>query len=346
VDAGHVDTVETDVAVVGGGPAGAAAAIACAEAGLRVHLFEREMFAGERPGETLHPGIEPLFAQLGIDQRIACVVGARHQGVWVDWGGTRHFEAYGADADGAWQGFQVSRAAFDAMLLARARELSATVLQPCAVSGVQTLDRRIVGLETSAGRFSPRMLVDATGRSRWLARMLGVAAPPRSPRLVARYGYVEGSCPARDAAPALTGDASGWLWIAMVRPGVYQWTRVTAKGRRPEPDWIPEGLRGLTPLGPSRGADVTWRIAEPVACSNWFIVGDAAATLDPTSSHGVLKALLSGMTAGRLIAGVLRTAVPPAEAASVYQQWLSGWFANDALQLAGFYRRLGVPGFG
>ena len=42
----------------------------------------------------------------------------------------------------------------------------------------------------------------------------------------------------------------------------------------------------------------TWRMAERMAGAGWFIVGDAAATLDPTSSHGVLKALLSGMTAG------------------------------------------------
>src|SRR5262249_51602234 len=63
--------IDTDVAVIGGGPGGSAAAITCAARGWRVHLFERATFAGadfagDRPGETLHPGVEPVLAQLGV----------------------------------------------------------------------------------------------------------------------------------------------------------------------------------------------------------------------------------------------------------------------------------------
>jgi flavin-dependent dehydrogenase len=86
-------------------------------------------------------------------------------------------------------------------------------------------------------------------------------------------------------------------------------------------------------------------MASEVARSRWFIVGDAAAILDPTSSHGVLKALLSGITAGHLIAAVLAGTVPAAEAATVYHEWLAGWFAKDAAKLSGFYRELGVSDF-
>jgi len=112
--------VDADVVVVGGGPAGSAAAIACAARGLSVVLCERERPGRERPGETLHPGIEPLFEQLGIADRLAQVVGARHAGIWIEWGGPRRFEAFGGDASGQWSGFQVWRADFDALLLARA----------------------------------------------------------------------------------------------------------------------------------------------------------------------------------------------------------------------------------
>jgi 2-polyprenyl-6-methoxyphenol hydroxylase-like FAD-dependent oxidoreductase len=76
--AGHIDA---DVAVVGGGPGGAATAIACATRGKRVVLIERDLFARERPGETLHPGVEPLLKQLGMADRLRSVVGARHDGI-------------------------------------------------------------------------------------------------------------------------------------------------------------------------------------------------------------------------------------------------------------------------
>ena len=62
---------EVDVVVVGGGPAGSAAALWCVRQGLRVVLLEREQFPRHRPGETLLPGVEPIFAQLGVAEAIA-----------------------------------------------------------------------------------------------------------------------------------------------------------------------------------------------------------------------------------------------------------------------------------
>jgi flavin-dependent dehydrogenase len=343
--------IDTDVAIVGGGPAGSAAAISCAERGLRVHLFERGAFEGsgfsdDRPGETLHPGIEPVLVQLGVAEDLDAVVGARHEGIWIDWAGVRRFQPFGRDAAGPWRGFQVSRAAFDTMLLARAQAVGATIVQPCRVLGLRFDGKRVIGVATEIGSVSARFVVDATGRSHWIARRLRVAQPACSPRLIARYGYARGSCPERDAAPALVGDRSGWIWTARIGDSLYQWIRVTTINDRPDAAWLPEELCGLAPLGPTRGADVTWRIADRVASSGWFMVGDAAAVLDPTSSHGVLKALLSGIAAAHLIDAVMATKLPPTEAAAIYQSWLKEWFANDAAHLFAFYGNIGMRGFG
>ena len=117
---------DADVVVIGGGPAGSATAISCATRGLRTILFERELFARERPGETLHPGVEPLLAQLGVADRLEQVVGARHRGIWIEWNGARRFEPFGGDASGPWAGFQVWRQDFDALLI-RARKRSASI---------------------------------------------------------------------------------------------------------------------------------------------------------------------------------------------------------------------------
>lgn len=336
MDGRHVDA---DVVVVGGGPAGSAAAIACATRGLSVILCERERIFRDRPGETLHPGAEPLLEQMGLADRLEPFIHARHTGIWVEWNGARRFEPFGSDARGPWSGFHVWRTDFDEMLLARARESGAEVRRPCAVSAVVGEAGEVRGVETAKGSVEARVVVDASGRARWLGRALGVASRARSPRLIARYGYAEGSCPVRDEAPLIAGDASGWTWTARVRDGIYQWTRLSF-GSRPGADWMPDEFRQLRPRARSRGADVTWRMAEEPARPGWFMVGDAAATLDPTSAHGVLKAIMSGMAAGHLIAGVLGGKLPRDKTAAVYRQWLVEWFEKDVHELSRFYRAL------
>ena len=334
--------LDTDVIVVGGGPAGSATAITYAQRGLRVRLFERAVFTGPRPGETLHPGIEPLLRQLGLGDRFRATVGARHPGIWLSWGGERRFQPYGSDKDGPWHGFQVGRAAFDQLLLQQAMELGVTVHQPCAVGQVRVEGQRQVRAFTDAGLVSARIIVDATGRASLLSRRLGVARTAQSRRLMARYGYAAGCRPGADALQELIGDSNGWIWTATVHPGLCAWTRVVADGPRPDPAWVPMALRGLAPVGASRGADVTWRLAARTADPAWFMVGEAACLLDPLSSKGVLRAMMSGIAAGDLIAHVLYGRITASAAATVYQNWLSGWFSQEAGHLETFYREIGL----
>jgi flavin-dependent dehydrogenase len=281
--------------------------------------------------------------QLGVGSRLTSVTGARHAGLWIEWGGSRRFEAFGADDRGAWQGFQVWRADFDAMLLEHARALGARVEQGCAVTDVDLRNGVICGVKSSRGSISARMVVDATGSARLLCRKMHIGSRRRSPPLFARYGYMTGTCPERDDAPLLRGDASGWSWSARVKPELYQWTSVRF-GSTVGGD-IPEEFRALTLLGAPRGADVTWQIADDAAGTNWFMVGDAAASLDPTSSHGVLKALMSGLMAGHLIAASLAEKAPRDVIEKAYSDWVRGWFSADARRLNEFYQKLNAPGF-
>lgn len=326
-----------DVLVVGGGPGGSAAAIGCAAAGLRVVLFERDPPGRGRPGETLHPGAEPLLARLGVWREVSAAGFLRHEGHWVSWAGPARFEPFGRDAEGPWRGLQVWRAEFDAILLARARALGVDVRQPCRVSKPLVEGGRVAGVLTPEGAFRAPFVVDAAGGRRWLTRELGLPVVETSPRLVATYGYVKGECAARDAAPALSADRRGWTWTARVRPGVYAWTRLDLAGRKAEADWLPPELRGLEPLGPARAADVTWRVAAPTAGPGYFLVGDAASVLDPASSHGVLKAIMSGMTAARLIVTAANRRADETQNAQGYDRWLRDWFVRDTERLRGLY---------
>lgn len=331
-----------DVLIVGGGPAGSAAAIACASNGLSTVVCEREVFPRERAGEALHPGVESLLRQLGVADRLEGVTGARFEGVEIDWAGQQRFEAFGADADGPWRGFQVRRAAFDNLLLDRAREAGAEVLQPRAALQPLVEDGRVVGVETDQGEIACRLLIDASGPGRWLQRRLKLPTVERSPPMVVRYGYVTGACPARDAAPSLTGDETGWTWVARVAPGRYQWVRLDLTAGDPSIPPAPiKALEGLSPDGRSRGAEMGWRLTQ-AAGPGWMLAGDAAAMLDPTSSHGVLKALMSGFMAGQTAKAMLDGG--DAEAgATAYRSWVEGWFNTDVQALRGMYARLGAP---
>jgi flavin-dependent dehydrogenase len=124
---------------------------------------------------------------------------------------------------------------------------------------------------------------------------------------------------------------------------VYQWTRLNFDGRRPDSDWRPAELAELEPCQPTRGADVTWRIASYPAGPGYFLVGDAASVLDPASSHGVLKALMSGMYAGYLIVRVLAHGQPALLAIEAFNDWLRDWFKRDVQQLTELYSVLVQP---
>lgn len=329
-----------DVIIIGGGPGGTAAAISCAQRGARVVILEGESFPRHRPGETLHPGIEPLLQQLGVAEQVLQAGFLRHEGNWVQWDGERRFVPFGADAGGPWRGFQVWRAEFDAILLERAKSLGVQVRQPCRAERPILKGNRIAGVVTSDGEIHASFVVDATGRKQWLARKMDLQVNTYSPRLIARFGYVEGDCPIRDDAPAIVADNKGWTWTARVRPQVYQWTRLSFDKEAVEPDWLPEEFRGLKPLGKMSGAEMTWRATAQPAGRGYFLVGDAAAVLDPASSHGVLKAIMSGMMAGHLLPQIIQGKQREDHATAGYCKWIRDWFEHDVGELTKLYSTL------
>lgn len=64
-------TWDFDVAVVGGGPAGAAAASALARSGHRILVLERERFPRFHIGESQLPWINEVLAKIGAEEAVA-----------------------------------------------------------------------------------------------------------------------------------------------------------------------------------------------------------------------------------------------------------------------------------
>lgn len=329
---------------MGGGPAGSATALTLLALGLPVTILERARFPRHRPGETLHPGIEPLLERLGALPSILDARFLRHTGHWVHWAGSARFVGFGRDSRGPWRGYQASRGELDRRLLAVAAGKGAAVLGRAALAP-RVDGSRVIGVGTADGPLDAAYTVDCTGDAQWLSRRLRIATAYHSPPLLARYGYATGRVPACDRLPCLRADGLGWTWIAEVEPGRFHWTRVTRPGDRPPARWLPPPLEETTPQR-SGGADVTWRIGGCTAGPGWFVAGDAAAALDPSSSHGVLRAIMTGMMAGHLVAQALRGEASEASCAHAYRTWLTAWFRHDATALARAYGEANLFGFG
>lgn len=344
----HMPDAYYDLLILGAGPAGSAAAIQAAKAGLRVAVVERAMFPRHRPGETLHPGVEPLLRQLGVAEAVNTAGFERPVGYWVQWGTeSPRYEAYGRDATGEWRGYQADRACFDTILLAAAKAAGARVLQPCQAMRPLLTAGTVTGVQTSSGDFRAALVVDATGRGQWLARHLGLPKTLRSAPLRAFYGYLTGP-PDFARQPWLLGDATGWAWLAPLAPNRLAWVRLWHKIPAQFPS-LTSCLAGL-PLDPVawvpagravRAEDVTWRCAVPPIGPGYLLAGDAATVLDSSAGHGVLKALMSGIMAAHVAQLYLSGTCQP-EPIATYAAWLTDGFTYDVDMLHAWYARLGV----
>jgi flavin-dependent dehydrogenase len=305
-----------DAIVVGGGPAGAGTAGLLAAHGHRVLVLEREKFPRYHIGESLIPGCLPIVEELGLWDRLANLGFTRKYGATLLWGETMGLWDFRfADGGGYEYSYQVRRADFDALLLARAREFGAHVLEEITVKEFTFDGDRATGVsfaqkgQDASTDVAARLIVDASGQGRMLGRKLGLVEWHEDLRNVAVWTYFEGCkyLEGRKAGDVLVENRpQGWFWFIPLSDGtvsVGYVTRVdalqqsnmpieelfaTQRADSEEIRRLTEGSRQVSSFRTIRDWSYNCRQFHG---PGWALVGDAAAFVDPLFSTGVALAL-------------------------------------------------------
>jgi len=351
-----VTAVTYDALIIGGGPAGATAAILLADAGWSVALVEKATFPRRKVcGEFLSATNLPLLRRLGVAARYEAQAGpaVTHVGLYAgDTVVTANMPgaaASGAAGDGS--GRALGREHFDTLLVERAAAVGATVFQPWSV----------MGLAESSGGYHCEVVHRGTREPRHLRAQIVIAAhgswelgplPTQAARPEARSSDLFGF-----KAHYLNGRLPAGLMPLLVFPGGYggmvhsdhgrisisgcirrdhlaMARRATGSGKAADAvlAHVMGSCRGVRDALEGARLDQDWLSAGPIrpgvrrtGFDRIFLVGNAAGEAHPAIAEGIGMAMESAsQLCARLVEGQPGAASDTA-VAHVQRQYASAW---------------------
>jgi flavin-dependent dehydrogenase len=302
-----------DVAIVGAGPAGSAAARWLALGGASVALIERSPFKAPRIGESLAPAVQPELAALGVWREFEALDPLPSYGTRSHWGGvTPSLHSHVMNPWGS--GWHVDRRAFDIMLARAASDAGAAVVTDVAVVGIRHSETgwRLTlrqPADVPQGRrdveLLARVIIDATGRAASVAAQIG-AGRVVFDRLVSVASMFAGIDVAREGYVMVETTPEGWWYSAPIPGGGLMVmamtdsdicghsrlaTRVEWSTRLDMASATKSRTGCSRPLwGPRVFSAASHRLVRGEWRRPWLAVGDAALAVDPISGSGVLRA--------------------------------------------------------
>lgn len=270
-----------EVDVIGGGPAGAMAAIAARRHGALVRLFEKSRFPRHKVcGEFLSPAILEILTQTGCADAFLALQPARLRRMALHFGARVVRHRLPAD------GFGLSRSALDLLLLDAATSVGATLVQ-----------------ETHSPKSTDQTTVLAHGRG---------AVAQDSNRLFGFKAHFRGRV---NDEVALYFFDQCYVGVSAVEGGA-----INVCGLAPErllkacafePDRLLARCGALSERLTGWERCFEWLITGPLV-TGWapwndaglpiYPAGDALGFIDPFTGSGILNAMASGMQAGRAAA--------------------------------------------
>jgi flavin-dependent dehydrogenase len=340
----HTDrSVPYDVAVIGGGPAGATVATLLAQRGRKVTLFEKATHPRFHIGESLLPKNLPILERLGVLDTVKSI-GIHKPGaefVSPDHDARQCFLFSDALDPNPPHSYQVRRSQFDAILLGNAREKGVAVHEGCAVSAIAfDDDTHRLTHETYGGTSEcrARFVIDASGRDGLIARHMEIRQRNKSHNSAAMFAHFKAvPCEAWETPGniAIYWFEHGWIWLIPLSDGL------TSVGAVCMPDYLKsrEGpldefffqtlrlcpkvwdhLKDAEVATPIRAAGNYSYSASNAFGERYLLLGDAYAFIDPVFSSGVFLAMSSAELAADAIDKSLDRPQREAQYLSRYQR--------------------------
>ena len=305
-------SLTAQVCVVGGGPAGAAAARRLALLGHSVVLIEKSAFPRPHIGESLTGGVVPLLEVLQLRNEIERESFLRTSQALIRWAGPAEVR----DSAGV-PGFQVDRSRFDEIVLKAAELAGATILQPARIrdfartpGGRWAIQARHADGDMT--RVDCDWLVDATGRT----SPFGGRKSLNGASTIALYAYWRNSA-VTGPETRLEAGAAEWYWGAPLPNGLFNATVFVDPGRLraqsiealyhrliASSEFLRACLDGSR-VGPVQVCDATCASDDAPIRDGLIKAGESAFTIDPLSSQGVQTAIGSALHAAAVIHTIL-----------------------------------------
>lgn len=345
-----------DVVVVGAGPAGTAAAITAARAGLDVVALDKATFPRDKIcGDGLTTGALRHLEELGLDPAdVASWTTSDHCWIRSPSGRTTRFSL----PRGRGQYVAVAtRRDLDAALVELARKSGADVLDGHAVTAARETDEHVELEVDGLGTVRARWAIGADGMWSPLRKHLGTTVPGYRGEWHAFRQYVSGVGPvlAKDLYISFDADiVPGYFWSfplgdgrANIGFGIQRggsWSTRDMKQLWPDlldrphlrtllgPDWTPDEPHRAWPI-PARVDGV------PPVTRRTLFVGDAVAACDVMTGEGIGQALVTGRRAAE---SVLRCGAS-GDAAAEYERALRRELVADHRMSTLLVRGLSTP---
>ena len=303
--------MQSDILIIGGGPAGSAAAITAARAGLKVILFEKGPHGRDKVcGDGLTPRAIGALDDLRIDYSVAhridglrMIAGKKQRE--LAWPTTEKFPNHGA----VWP-----RKSFDTHLIDVAMASGADVRFECEALPVLEGDR-VIGVNVGSEQYRAPFTILAAGAQGMAATMLGAVRDPNETFGLAIRAYAPTPRHAErhlEACLSLSDEHGtavpgyGWMFPAgdgTVNIGVGALS--TMKGFKKLNlntllDQYASIVRDSWSLGEYIEKPRAWRL--PMSCvrrhgPGWVAIGDAAGFVNPMNGEGIDYGLESGILA-------------------------------------------------
>jgi len=336
--------LDADVAVVGAGPAGAAAALFAARRGHRVIVFDNQDFPRDKPcGEGLMPSGRPALRELGLEDDVVSGGAPPLNGIQFGLAEQPPVAVPFPEHDGEQAGLGIRRLAFDARLAdALAHNSQIQFCPHTEARDVRTGTDGITTVITAAGEVRARVVAVADGLRSAFRHRLGWTVGPRPPH---RYGIV--------AHWTMDGPVDPWVRITfdrglevyegpvagnqrMVGLLCYQDRMREFGGRlasryREIAQSLQPALRNAELVGSVAAVGPFWYRASTVARDGVFLIGDAAGFTDPITGEGIA----AGLRQARAFAAALDTPNPE----RAYQQ-AHRRLTKDPRRVAALFLRL------